>query len=133
MRKKRSQKTKVKKQKKYPLINSITFAFKGIFKAIKKERNIKIHLGAMVLAVILGIILKINSFEWLVLVLIISFIISAEIFNTTLEAICNLLRFKLKLSYYETYWIRNFAAGAVMILAIGAIIIGMIIFLPKIF
>lgn len=123
---------KMKKQKKYKLIESITFAFRGIFKAVKKERNIKIHLGAMVLAVIFGIVLKISRFEWLILILIISLVIAAEIFNTTLEAVCDLMRFKLKLSYYETYWIRNFAAGAVMVLAIGAIIIGMIIFLPKV-
>jgi len=123
----------MKKKKKYKLIESITFAFRGIFKAIKKERNIKIHLGAATLATLLGLVLKISSIEWLILVLIISLVIAAEIFNTTLEAISDLLRFKLKLSYYETYWIRNFAAGAVMVLAIGAIIIGMIIFLPKIF
>ncbi|GAG45282.1 unnamed protein product, partial [marine sediment metagenome] len=45
-------------------------------------------------------------------------VIAGEIFNSSIEAVCDLMRFKLKLSYYETYWIRNFAAGGVMVLAI---------------
>lgn len=122
----------MKIKKKYPLLESFRFAFRGIFKAIKKERNVKIHLGAMVLAVLLGIVLKISCFEWLIIVIAIVMVIAGEIFNSALEAVCDLLRFKLNLSYYETYWIRNFAAGAVMILAIGALIIGIIIFGPKI-
>ena len=85
------------------------------------------------LAVFMGIVLKISFFEWLILVLIISLVIAGEIFNSSLESVCDLMRFKLKLSYYETYWIRNFSAGAVMVLAVASVIIGMIIFLPKIF
>ena len=81
----------------------------------------------------LGFNFKISSLEWLVLVLIITMVISAEIFNSALEAVANLVRDRLKLSYWETYWIRNFAAGGVMVLAVGALIIGAIIFLPKIF
>jgi len=123
----------IEKKKKYPLYQSISFAFKGISKAIKKERNIKIHLTATILVIILGTILKISTTEWLILILTISMVISTEIFNSSIEAICNLVRFKLDLTYHETYWIRNLAAGAVMVLAIGAVIIGAIIFLPKIF
>lgn len=122
----------MKKQKRYPLYQSISFAFKGIFKAIKKERNLKIHLGAGSLAVLLGITLKISSLEWLVIIITIAIVIGGEIFNSSIEAVCDLIRFKLKLSYYETYWIRNFSAGAVMVLALGALIIGFIIFWPKI-
>jgi len=121
------------KKQKYPFFASISFAFKGIFKAIKKERNLKIHLFMGSLAVLLGLVLKISCFEWLVIVIVIAMVITGEIFNSSLEAVCDLLRFKLNLSYYETYWIRNFSAGAVMVLAIGALIIGLIIFLPKIF
>lgn len=117
--------------KKYSLFQSLSFSFKGIIKAVGKERNLKIHLALASVAVFLGIMLKISKFEWLVLVLIIGLVIGLEIFNSALEAICDLLRFKLKLSYYETYWIRNFSAGAVMILALSALILGIIIFLPK--
>lgn len=85
------------------------------------------------LAVLMGIVLKISCFEWLIMVMVIAMVIAGEIFNSSVEAVCDLMRFKLKLSYYETYWIRNFAAGAVMVLAIGALVAGLIIFLPKIF
>jgi undecaprenol kinase len=121
------------KRKTYPLIKSFSFAFKGIFRALKRERNIKIHISLASLAVLLGIILNINAFEWIIIILLISLVIAAEIFNSAIEAISDLLRFKLDLAYLETYWIRNFAAGAVIMLALGAFIIGMIIFLPKIF
>ena len=123
----------MKKKKRYKLYESIGFAFRGILKAIQKERNLKIHLGAGFIVILLGFNFKISSLEWLVLVLIITMVISAEIFNSALEAVANLVRDRLKLSYWETYWIRNFAAGGVMVLAVGALIIGAIIFLPKIF
>jgi len=120
-------------KKKYNLIASFKFAFLGITRAIKKERNLKIHLVMASLAIVLAVCLKISNIEWLVLVLIIGMVISAEVFNSSLEAFCDLMRSRLNLDYYETYWIRNFAAGAVLVLAISAVIIGFIIFLPRIF
>jgi undecaprenol kinase len=119
------------KRKKYPILKSFSFAFRGIFKAIKRERNIRIHLAAGFIAIILGLVLKISLFEWLVLILLIAVIISAEIMNSAIEAAADMLRFKLNLNYYETYWIRNFAAGSVMVLAVAAVIIGLLIFVPK--
>lgn len=123
----------VKMAKKYSLLESFNFAFHGILKAIKIERNLKIHFLAGISAAILGLILKISCWEWLILILLIAAIIALEIINSAIEAICNLLTFKLNLAYRETYWIRNFAAGAVMVLALTSLIIGGIIFLPKIF
>lgn len=124
---------KIKRKKKYRLWESFIFAFRGIGKAIKKERNLKIHLVAAILAIFLAIVLKISRIEWLILVLTIAIIISAEIFNAAIESICDLLRFKLNLSYLETYWIRNFAAGAVLVLALASLMVGLIIFGGKIF
>lgn len=123
----------INKGKKYKIFESIGFAFRGILKAFEKERNVKIHIGATVLVCILGIAYKISVFEWLVLVLTIMVVIAAEIINSSIEACANLVRDRLNLSYWETYWIRNFASGGVMVLALGALIIGAIIFFPKIF
>jgi diacylglycerol kinase (ATP) len=121
----------IKRKAKYKLWESFIFAFRGIGRAIKKERNVKIHLVAASLATLAGLLLKISVVEWIVLLLLIASIISAEIMNAAVEAVCDLLRFKLDLAYLETYWIRNFAAGAVMVLALAAVIIGVIIFGPK--
>lgn len=118
-------------KKHYSLPESIGFAFRGIGKAIKKERNLKIHLTATMLLIFFGIRLKISVLEWIILVFVCAQIIAFEILNSSIEAVCDLLRFKLNLTYLETYWVRNFAAGAVMVLAIAAVIIGALIFGPK--
>ncbi len=123
----------MKKSASYSILDSFGFAFRGIFRVVVKERNVKIHFIATLLVIILGFVLKISQTEWLILILTISMVISAEIFNTSLEAFANLMRARLNLDYYETYWVRNFSAAAVLVTAIGAFIIGLIIFLPKIF
>jgi undecaprenol kinase len=120
------------KKRRYSLFESINFAIRGVVKAVKKERNLKIHLLASVLVSIVGILLKISTYEWLLVIILIISIISTEIMNSAVEAACNLIRDRLNLSYYETYWIRNFSAGAVIVLSAGAVIIGLIIFIPKI-
>lgn len=118
---------------KHSLIESFKFAFSGIWQAIKKERNIKIHLLAATLAILAGIYFGISKVEWLVLILIISLVLAAEIFNSAIEDICNLLNKKLNLDYNQTTTIRNFSAGAVLILAISSLILGLIIFFPYLF
>jgi len=107
-----------------------SFAFSGIFEVIKAERNIKIHLVLATLAVLLGLILGINRLEWLAVILIISAVLVAEIFNSAIEEICNIIKREDHLDYQETKFIRDASAGAVFILAIASIIIGVIIFLP---
>lgn len=118
-------------RKKHSLISSFGFAFSGIWQVIKKERNMKIHLSLAFLVISLGFILEISRIEWLVLVLIIAIVLGAEIFNSAIEGICNLLRDKLNLDYQTTKIIRDTSAGGVLIYALGAIILGLIIFLPR--
>lgn len=118
------------KKEKHSLFSSFGFAFSGIYQAIKKERNLKIHLLVAILVSIAGFFFKISRFEWLIIILIISLVLSAEIFNSAIEGLCNLLKEKLNLGYSETTLIRNFSAGAVLILAISSVILGFIIFLP---
>lgn len=105
-------------------------ATRGIIEAIKKERNLKFHLLVAFLAIILALILKITQTEWLILILTIFIVLAAETFNSAIEEISNLLKNKLNLKYEETKLIRDIAAGAVLLLAIASVIIGLIIFLP---
>ena len=116
--------------KKPSLSRPFLFAFSGIFEVIKAERNIKIHLILATLAILLGLILGINRLEWLAVILIISAVLVAEIFNSAIEEICNIIKREDHLDYQETKFIRNASAGAVLILAIASVIIGAIIFLP---
>lgn len=111
-------------------LKSFPLAFSGILQVVKKERNIKFHLLAMIIVVILGLILAITKIEWLVIVLIIGLVLAAETFNSAIEEICNFLKKENHLEYQETKLIRDVSAGAVLILAIASVIIGIIIFLP---
>lgn len=117
--------------KKYSLFRSFVFALSGIFKAIKKERNIKIHLLVAILVVLAGAIAGLTKVEWLVIVLIIFAIFAAETFNSALEEMCDLLNGKLDLKYDETKLARNISAGAVLFLVFASVIIGLIVFLPR--
>lgn len=116
--------------KKPSLFKSILLAFSGILEVIKTERNIKIHLLATIAVIFLGLFLGISKIEWLIIILIIAAVFVAEIFNSTTEEICNLLKRENNLDYQETKFIRDVSAGAVLILALASVIIGAIIFLP---
>lgn len=118
--------------RKHTIFDSFGFAFAGIWKAIKTSRNLKIHLTATILVLILGLLLQISPTEWLILFLLIGMIISAEIMNSAIEETCNVYDEKLNLSYGTTKIPRNMAAGAVLILAMTAVVVGLAIFLPKI-
>ena len=81
-----------------PLPASIGLALRGIGQVTRRERNMKIHLLAAFLAVTLGLLLGISRIEWLMIILIIFMVFSAETFNSAIEEICNLLKDKLGLN-----------------------------------
>ncbi|MDD3679796.1 MAG: diacylglycerol kinase family protein [Candidatus Shapirobacteria bacterium] len=114
------------------LVRSVICALNGIYQTVREERNIKIELiiGAIIIAA--GAVLTISPFEWLVIILIIGAVLSLEVKNSSTEKICDLLNQSLNLDPQLTKDPRDMAAGAVLILAISSIFIGLIIFLPKI-
>ena len=115
-------------QKKH-IINSFRYAFNGIYLALKKERNLKIHFIIMLLVIIAGIILKISTFEWIICVMLFDLVISLELINTAIETTVDIampeINEKAKIA-------KDVSAGAVLVVAISAVIIGLIIFVPKI-
>ena len=116
--------TKTKK-----LINSFKYAFQGIITSFKTERNMKIHVFIMLLVIIFGFVVNLNPVEWMIIITMIVIVISAELFNTSIETVVDMIspekNEKAKVA-------KDVAAGAVLVLAIGSVIIGFIIFLPKI-
>ena len=116
--------------KKSPLYKSFGYAFQGIWACIRRERNIKIHLTIMSLVIISGCILRISITEWLICLILFAQVLSLEIVNTAIEACVDLVseerRPLAKLA-------KDAAAGAVLISAIFAAIIGLLIFVPKVF
>jgi diacylglycerol kinase len=115
----------------YKTLKSFTYAFKGIWSGFS-ERNMRVHGIGAVLAVSLGIWLKISLSEWFVILLLIGAVFAAELINTAIEELANCLRDECHLPYRSTCRARDIAAGAVLVLAIVAAIIGVCIFGPKI-
>ncbi len=103
--------------------------FKGYGSAFKTEKNMKIHILIMLLVIIAGIIFKITINEWITCIILFAIVISSELINTAIEATVDIaspqINEKAKLA-------KDVAAGAVLVNAIASVIIGMIIFVPKI-
>lgn len=114
---------------KHPLTRSFSFAFDGIKVAIKKGRNFRIQLLLGAIASILGLILNLSTFEWIGLILIITFVLILELVNTSLEAIVDLVSPEIR---GEAKIAKDVAAAAVLISSITSLVIGLVIFLPKI-
>ena len=109
--------------------NSFVYALTGIKKAIKSEKNIKIDIVAAILVIIAAAVLKISKVEWIVCLVLISGVLSAEMMNTAIEAAIDLYtREKRELAAKA----KDVAAGAVLVKAIVSAVIGGIIFIPKI-
>ena len=109
---------------------SFSFAWKGITRIIKTEPNARIHLSMTVLVIALAAFLHVNLTEWTVLVILIAMVFTAEFFNTALEQLADAAvpeqNEKIKLA-------KDYAAGAVLMAALGSVVAGLIIFLPKLF
>ena len=111
------------------LINSFKYAIEGIISSFKTERNMKIHIFIMILVIIAGIFFKISITEWLVLALIIGLVIATELINTSIEATIDLVT---KETHPLAKIAKDTAAAAVLVFGLTAIVIGCIIFVPKI-
>ena len=101
----------------------------GIKSAIKSERNMKIHVLATLIVIALGFILGLEPLEWVVCIFSIVIVIGGEMLNTAIEAIVDLVSPNINPLAKKA---KDIAAGAVLVLAIGALVVGLIIFIPKI-
>lgn len=110
---------------------SLVFAFRGFDYMVKNERNFKIHLFFAVLISFIGLLVGFNRYEWMIVILLIAVILSAEIFNSALEKVCDLMKIQLKLKYEDTTIIRNLSAGAVIIVVLFSLLIGIILLIGK--
>ena len=107
---------------------SIICAFKGITEAIKNEKNLKIQFSIMLIVLIIAFFLSCTFIEWCILLIVISMVLSCELFNTAIEQLSNVC-----CSSYNAHikLVKDIAAGSVLCSSIFASIIGIIIFYPK--
>jgi undecaprenol kinase len=111
------------------VIKSFSFAFQGIFHALINERNLKIHSVVTVLVIAMGFIFSISRTEWIFILFAIAGVVSLELVNTAIERTVDLVTKDIHLLAKQA---KDIAAGAVLVYTIVAVIIGMIIFIPKI-
>lgn len=109
---------------------SFKYAFEGIITTIKEERNMFIHFLIAIIVVITGIYVRLSLNEWFICLLLFALVFSLELINTAIENTVDLVTTKKN---KKAKVAKDAAAGAVLIAAIFASIIGIIIFLPKFF
>jgi len=109
-------------------LKSFVFAFNGIRILFRNEHNAWIHLFASICAISLGFFCHISSIEWIAVLFAIGLVLSMEAVNSAIENLCD---FASPDKHETIKKVKDLAAGAVLISAIIALIIGLIIFTPK--
>jgi diacylglycerol kinase len=110
-------------------VESFRFALNGLWSLLKYEHNSRIHLAGAITAIILGLMLKLNCSEWSLIIMVIGLVFITELLNSAVESLAD---------YINPEWnelikkAKDYSAAAVLISAIISVIIGAIIFIPKI-
>ena len=108
-------------------VRSITHAIHGIVEMLRSQHNAWIHACATAVTVALGLFLQISRMEWCFLVLAIVSVWVAEALNTAFEFLCDVASPEFHPVVKHS---KDVAAGAVLLSAVGAVIIGALIFVP---
>lgn len=109
-------------------IQSFRYALRGIRCVWEGEPNARLHVAAGALACGAGVILSISTAEWCAIVFAITIVWCAETINTAIEKLTDLACPEINPAAGR---IKDIAAGAVLIAALGAVVTGTIVFLPR--
>ncbi|MFA5244729.1 MAG: diacylglycerol kinase family protein [Pedobacter sp.] len=110
-------------------IRGFYFAFSGLGYAFKTQGNFRVHCFAAILVSILSFYLNLNTSEWLWIIAAMALVLISELMNTSIETIVDLV----SPEYNKKAGVaKDVAAAMVLLSAITALIIGIIILLPKI-
>lgn len=112
-----------------PFIRKFVYAMAGLKIAIKEEKSLVIHIVIAVLAIILSGVLKLDVTKWAIVILVIGFVISLELVNTTIENVIDLVCFKYNVNAKK---IKDVSAAATLVISLSALIIGLLIFIERI-
>jgi diacylglycerol kinase (ATP) len=110
-------------------IKSFKYAFAGLKTLFIEEHNARIHLIAAVIAIALGFFLKISLNEWISLVVVMGLVFICELINSSLEVLAD---FTSPEKHPQIKKVKDLAAASVLISALVALVVGIIIFCPKI-
>jgi len=109
------------------LFKSFEYSFEGLVHAIRENQNMRIHIAIAVIVIIVGLVLEVSPFEMGILAVMILLVLMAEMINTALEEMVDLIvtehRRQAKIA-------KDVASGMVLVATIGAAIVGIFIFTP---
>ncbi len=107
---------------------SFRYAFAGLWYCFRTQRNFRIHVAIATLGAILGVLLGLSWAEWAVFTAMVVLVLAAEMVNTMVESLVDLVTTE----YHPLAKIaKDAAAGVVLLTAIGSVVVGLFIFLPK--
>lgn len=109
------------------LLTSFKYAFSGVSHVLRTQRNARIHLSVALVVIVVGLWLGLSRTEWAVIALTIGSVLATESLNTVAEAAVDLATTK----YHPLARIaKDVAAGAVLLMAITAVVVGVLILGP---
>ncbi|MFH1207062.1 MAG: diacylglycerol kinase [Patescibacteria group bacterium] len=111
----------------HKFVKSFRYAGRGFWYAIKNEQSIRFHLLASLLVIILMVYFEVTLWQAIILLMIMMFVLVLELLNTIFEKVADILSPRIHM-YVEV--IKDVMAAAVLVAAIGAIAIGLLIFIP---
>jgi diacylglycerol kinase len=119
-----------------PFFRGFVYAFEGIAYVVRTQRNARVHLLAAGLVVLAGACFRITATEWAILALTVGVVFSAEMINTALELKVDLAGSAPKSAGSSTFdpkakAAKDAGAGAVLITALAAVVVGVSIFGPR--
>jgi undecaprenol kinase len=110
------------------LRKSFVYAFRGLVKMIREEQNFRVHIFFAAASAVLGALMGISRIEWCLLAVVIGMVFLMEAVNSAVERITDVLRPRIN-DYAKE--IKDITAAAVMISSILAVIVGLLIFVPR--
>lgn len=108
-------------------VRAFGYAIKGV-RVASRDRMFRIQLVCAAIAIALGLLVTLSAIEWCVLVLTISLVLAFEVMNTAVEAVVDLVSPE---PHPLAGRAKDLAAGAVLIASIGALVVGLVLFVPR--
>lgn len=120
-----------KKKTKWAWLKKFGYAFRGLYTSLKEETSLVVHVIIAAIVLIVAALLhhQMAPIDWAIIVLVIGVVIGMELINTAIENLVDIVAFKYN---YNAKKIKDISAAATLILTITSIIVGLIVFIPKI-
>ena len=110
-------------------LRSFVYAWQGICRFITEEHNARIHAVATIIVIAAARIFEVSRMEWIALIGVIGLVWMAEMLNTCIERLADMVTLE---QHPQIKYIKDLAAGAVLVAAAVAVATGLIIFIPRI-